>query len=214
MHSQQYSITVLICSWENRNRIPHSGWLSSAFGICVICPGYSTTNALGTFLQISDAKVVYDLKQSAAKGGDAYSTLANAKWDNPLSSISDVEAVLGYFKRDSLVCHCWFRRSNSVCLPMMSFTLLLARSSVKNNKSMKLWKLRLSLYSTCLKAVFACLRRYFSFLRKIIPEHFLPRTCNGKLATMATGQLISGHQSIHANYVQLLLHWLYTVIRC
>ncbi|KRZ57234.1 hypothetical protein T02_15499 [Trichinella nativa] len=203
MHSQQYSITVLICSWENRNRIPHSGWLvlvnlfifhsiglsSSAFVICVICPDYSTTNALGTFLQISDAKVVYDLKQSAAKGGDAYSTLANAKWDNPLSSISDVEAVFGYFKRDSL-------------------------SSVKNNKSMKLWKLRLSLYSTCLKAMFACLRRYFSFLRKIIPEHFLPRTCNGKLATMATGQLISGHQSIHANYVQFLLHWLYTVIRC
>ncbi|KRY43506.1 hypothetical protein T01_2052 [Trichinella spiralis] len=218
MHSQQYSITVLICrrskknypkikgtttlvilgiyshefllSWANRNRIPHSGWLNADD----VMIGYSTTNALGKFLQISDAKVVYDLKQSAAKGGDAYSTLANAKWDNPLSSISDVEAVLGYFKRD-----CWFRRSIS---------------SVKNNKSMKLWKLRLRLYSTCLKAVFACLRRYFSFLRKIIPEHFLPRTCNGKLATMATGQLISGHQSIHANYVQLLLHWLYTVIRC
>ncbi|KRY60751.1 hypothetical protein T03_5799 [Trichinella britovi] len=103
--------------------------------------GYSTTNALGTFLQISDAKVVYDLKQSAGKRVRSVllircqacslprfeSTLANAKWDNPLSSISDVEAVLGYFKRDSLVCHCWFRRSNSVCLLMMSFTLLLAR---------------------------------------------------------------------------------------
>ncbi|KRZ57202.1 hypothetical protein T02_10983 [Trichinella nativa] len=192
MHSQQYSITVLICSWENRNRIPHSGWLVlvnlfifHSIGLSIIVQQMRWEH----FLQISDAKVVYDLKQSAAKGGDAYSTLANAKWDNPLSSISDVEAVFGYFKRDSL-------------------------SSVKNNKSMKLWKLRLSLYSTCLKAMFACLRRYFSFLRKIIPEHFLPRTCNGKLATMATGQLISGHQSIHANYVQFLLHWLYTVIRC
>ncbi|KRX17579.1 hypothetical protein T07_823 [Trichinella nelsoni] len=90
MHSQQYSITVLICSWANRNRIPHSGWLAEYRRR----NGYSTTNALGKALQISYAKVVYNLKQSAAKGGDDYSTLANAKWDNPLSSISDVELFL------------------------------------------------------------------------------------------------------------------------
>ncbi|KRZ78318.1 Snake venom 5'-nucleotidase [Trichinella papuae] len=101
--------------------------------------GYSTTNALGKFLQISGARVLYDLKQPAgkrvrsvlircqactlprfeslklnsiyslmtntflAKGGDSYSMLANAKYNNPLSSISDVEAVLGYFKRHSPV---------------------------------------------------------------------------------------------------------------
>ncbi|KAL1245512.1 putative isoleucine--tRNA ligase [Trichinella spiralis] len=96
MHSQQYSITVLICRRSKKNY-----------------PKIKGTTTLVTvqqmrwenFCKYPTQRLVVCLALKA-KGGDAYSTLANAKWDNPLSSISDVEAVLGYFKRD-----CWFRRS-------------------------------------------------------------------------------------------------------